>query len=51
MADIKKEFRGGDKKTVKVAELKMLEQEGKIIEKFVQEFRKAARESKYEGRP
>ena len=35
LADIKKEFGGGDKKGVKVTELKRLEQEGKIIEEFV----------------
>ena len=33
--DIKKEFRGGDEESTKVAELKRLEQGGKIIEKFV----------------
>ena len=33
---IKKEFRGGKKETVKVAELKKLEQGGKIMEEFVQ---------------
>jgi len=35
LADIKKEFRGGERKTVKVAELKIIEQEGKTMEKFV----------------
>ena len=39
LADIRKEFGGGDEESVKVAELKRLEQEGKIIEEFVQEFR------------
>ena len=51
LTDIKKEFREGDKKLVKVAELKKLEQERKTIEEFVQEFRRVARESEYEGRP
>ena len=51
LTDIRKEFRERDKKLVKVAELKQLEQEGKTMEEFVQEFRKAARESKYEERP
>ena len=50
LADIKKEFEEGDEKTVKVAELKRLEQEGKMIEEFVQEFRRAVRESRYEER-
>ena len=35
LADIKKEFGGGDKEGVKVAELKKLEQEGKMMEEFV----------------
>ena len=47
MADLRKEFERGDKKAVKVAELKKLEQGSKIIKKFVQKFRRAARESKY----
>ena len=46
LADIKKEFREGDKETIKVTELKRLEQEGKIIEEFVQEFKRVARESR-----
>ena len=44
MAAIKKEL-------VKVAELKRLEQEGKTIEEFIQEFRRAVRGSGYEERP
>ena len=35
LADIKKEFGEEDEKTVKVAELKRLEQEEKTIEEFV----------------
>ena len=38
MADIKKEFGGGDEESVKVAELKKLEQEEKTMEEFMQEF-------------
>ena len=34
-----------------MAELKKLEQEGKTIEEFVQEFKRAVRGSGYEGRP
>ena len=49
LAAIKKEFRGEEEKLVKVAELKKLEQEEKMIEEFVQEFRRAARRSEYEG--
>ena len=44
---IKKEFGGGKEELVKVAELKKLEQEGRIMEEFVQEFRRAARGSGY----
>ena len=33
-----------------MAELKMIEQKRRIIEEFVQEFRKAARERRYERR-
>jgi len=47
LADIKKELGRGNKEVVKVAELKRIEQENKTIEKFVQEFRKVARESGY----
>jgi len=50
LAAIKKEFRGGEKESVKVAELKKLEQRGRTIEEFVQEFKRAARGSRYEGR-
>jgi len=50
LAAIKKKFRGG-KESVKVAELKKLEQGGRTIKEFVQEFRRALRESEYEGRP
>ena len=51
LADIRKEFGGGHEETIKIAELKRLEQRGKTIEEFVQEFRRAARGSGYEGRP
>jgi len=51
LADIRKEFRGEDKELVKVAELKSLKQGEKTMKDFVQEFRRAARESRYKGRP
>ena len=51
LADLRKEFGREDEKVVKVAELKMLEQESKTIEEFIQEFRRAAKRSSYEGRP
>ena len=50
LAAIKKEFGGEEEESVKVAELKRLEQGGRTMEEFVQEFRRAARGSRYEGR-
>jgi len=51
LAEIKKEFGGGDEESVKVAELKKIEQGGRMMEEFVQEFKRVARESGYEGCP
>jgi len=51
LAEIKKEFEGGDEKLVKVAELSRLEQGGKKMEEVIQKFRRVARGSGYEGRP
>ena len=48
LVDIKKEFGGGDKETVKVTKLKKIEQGGRTMEEFVQEFQKTARGSGYE---
>ena len=48
---LKKEFGGGKKELVKAAELRKLEQGGRMMEEFVQEFKRAARGSGYEGRP
>ena len=50
LADIKKEFGEGDKESVKVAELKRLDQGSKTIKEFVQEFRRIARGSEYKRR-
>ena len=36
---------------VKAVELRKLEQGGRIMEEFIQEFKRAARGSGYEGRP
>ena len=47
---LKKEFGRGEEELVKVAELRKLEQGGKTIEEFVQEFKKAVRGSGYERR-
>ena len=49
--NLRKEFGGGEEESVKAAELRKLEQGGKMIEEFVQEFKRAARGSEYEGRP
>ena len=35
LAEIKKEFGGGDEESVKVAELKKIEQGGRMMEEFV----------------
>ena len=51
LTTIKKEFGGGEEEVVKVAELRKLEQGGKLMKEFVQEFKRAARGSGYEGRP
>ena len=50
MTEIKKEFGGGDEESVKVAELKRMEQGGWNMEEFVQDFKRVARGSRYEGR-
>jgi len=47
---LKKEFEEGDEESVKVAELRRIEQERKTMEEFVQEFQRVARGSRYEGR-
>ena len=49
LADLKKEF-GEDKKVVKVAEIRKLQQEGRIMKEFIQEFRRATRGSDYKER-
>ena len=51
LADIRKEFEEGDKESVKVTELRKLEQGGKTMEEFVQEFRRVVRGCRYKRRP
>jgi len=51
LASVKKELSRGEKEAVKVAELRKLEQGGRTMEEFVQEFKRAARGSRYKGRP
>ena len=48
---LKKEFGGGEEESMKAAELRKMEQGGKTMEKFIQEFKRAARGSGYERRP
>ena len=48
---LRKEFGGGEEESVKAAELRKMEQGGRTMEEFVQEFKRAARGSGYEGRP
>jgi len=50
LMSLKKEFGGGEEKSVKVAELRKLEQGGRTMEEFVQEFKRATRGSGYKGR-
>ena len=50
LISLKKEFGGGEEELVKVAELRKLEQGGRTIEEFVQEFKRAVRGTRYERR-
>jgi len=51
LTNLRKEFRGGEEKLVKAVELRKMEQGGKLMEEFIQEFKRAVRGSGYEGRP
>ena len=51
LISLKKEFGRGEEESVKAVELRKLEQGGRTMEEFVQEFKRAARGSEYEGRP
>jgi len=51
LTSLRKEFGGGEEKSMKVAELRRMEQGGKTMEEYVQEFKRIARGSRYEGRP
>ena len=50
LISLKKEFGGEEEESVKVAELRKLKQGGRTMEEFVQEFKRAVRGSRYEGR-
>ena len=51
LTSLRKEFGGGEEESVKAAELRKIEQGGRMIEEFVQEFKRTARGSGYERRP
>ena len=50
LLSLKKEFGGEEEELVKAAELRKLEQGGRTMEEFIQEFKRAARGSGYKGR-
>jgi len=50
LTSLRKEFSGGEEELVKVGELRKLEQGGRTMEEFVQEFKRAVRGSEYERR-
>ena len=50
LTTLKKEFEGGEEESVKTAELRRMEQGGKTMEEYVQEFKRTARGSRYKGR-
>jgi len=51
LMSLKKEFSRGEEESTKAAKLRKLEQGGKTMEEFVQEFKRVVRGSGYEGRP
>ena len=51
LTSLRKKFGGGEEEAVKAEELRKMEQEGRTMEEFVQEFKRAARGSGYKGRP
>ena len=48
---LKRKFGAEEEESVKVAELRKMEQGGRTMEEFVQEFKRVARGSRYEGQP
>jgi len=47
LVEIRREFGGGDKESVKVVELKKIKQGGRTMEEFLQDFKRTARGSGY----
>ena len=50
LMSLKKKFGGEEEELVKVAELRKLEQGERMMEEFVQEFKRVVRRSGYKGR-
>ena len=50
LVDLKKEFREENNEIIKITELKRIEQKSRIIEEFVQKFRRVVRSSGYKER-
>ena len=48
---LKKEFGGEEEESMKAAELRKMEQGGRTMEEYIQEFKRAARGSRYKERP
>ena len=51
LTSLRKEFGEGEEEAVKAGKLRKMEQEGRMMEEFVQEFKRAAKGSRYKGRP
>ena len=51
LVTLKKEFGEEEEESMKVVELRKLEQGGKMMEEFIQKFKKAAKNNKYERKP
>ena len=51
LTSLKKKLSGGEEESVKVEQLRKMEQGGRTMEEFIQEFKRAARGSGYKGRP
>jgi len=51
LAETKKNFEEGNKELLKIAELKRIDKGGRTMEKFMQDFKRVARGSRYEGCP
>ena len=51
LTSLRKEFGREEEESIKAVELRKMEQEGRIMKEFVQEFKWAARGSEYKGRP